>query len=181
MTLLRSDLLRRRPLHDPAESSRPLSAGRKAQLAAEILATYIWARWLLSRRGLPAAIARLRQGSSACHPDGDARVYRIGLRLGTAVGRVLSPLPADSRCLARSLVLTALLARRGIRSALVIGVRGTPEFGAHAWVEYDGMPLPREDEVTFNRLVEFDPDGSLNGDGRRADGRPRVERGPART
>ena len=35
-------------------------------------------------------------------------------RLGRAVMRTLDPLPLDSRCLVRSLVLTTLLARRGV-------------------------------------------------------------------
>jgi hypothetical protein len=152
-----------RPLHDPADSSRPLPVDRKAQLAAEIVVTYIRARWLLARRGLPAAVAQLRQGPTASQPDGDPRLCNNGLRLGAAVGRVLSRLPADSRCLARSLVLTALLARRGIPSTLIIGVRGAPDFRGHAWVEYDGMPLLRDEESTFRRLVEFKPDGSVNG------------------
>jgi Transglutaminase-like superfamily len=157
------DPVRVRPLHDPAESSRPLTLGHKAALAVEIVVTYVRARQLLARRGLPGAVARLRQGPSASQPDGDPGTYRNGLRLGAAVGKVLSPLPADSRCLTRSLVLTALLARRGIPSRLVIGVRGAPEFGGHAWVEYGGMPLLRDEESIFTRLVEFNADGSLSG------------------
>ncbi len=52
----------------------------------------------------------------------------------------------------RSLVLTAMLARRGIPSSVVIGVRPEPEFAAHAWVESDGaavLPPGR-----YGRVVE---------------------------
>jgi hypothetical protein len=54
----------------------------------------------------------------------------------------------------QAMVLTSLLARRGIDNSLVIGVRPGDHFGAHAWVEVDGKPvLPRGDE--FPRLVEL--------------------------
>jgi hypothetical protein len=58
----------------------------------------------------------------------------------------------------RSLVLTALLSRRGIASTLVIGVRPGGEFGAHAWVEHEGAPLlpsgaTGSAETPFERLV----------------------------
>ena len=63
-------------------------------------------------------------------------------------------MPFDSRCLVRSLVLTSMLDRRGIRSRLVIGVSVEPSFSAHAWVECDGRPLlPPLDEA--NRLVDL--------------------------
>ena len=51
-------------------------------------------------------------------------------------------LPRPPRCLAQSLVLRRLLARRGLHSELIIGVRREDDaFDAHAWVEYDGQPL----------------------------------------
>jgi hypothetical protein len=57
--------------------------------------------------------------------------------------------------LTRSLVLTRLLARRGIPSTLVIGVRSQPSFVAHAWVEYRGSALLPAERGTFQRLVEL--------------------------
>jgi hypothetical protein len=71
------------------------------------------------------------------------------------VGRTLGALPADAQCLTRSLVLTSLLARRGIASSLVIGVKPEPEFEAHAWVESNGTPLLPPNEGEFTRLVEI--------------------------
>jgi hypothetical protein len=77
------------------------------------------------------------------------------VRLGHAVGRTLAPLPTDDRCLWRALVLSALLAKRGIDSSLVIGVRTQPSFLAHAWVERDGVPLIDPGGSAFGRLLEL--------------------------
>jgi hypothetical protein len=52
-------------------------------------------------------------------------------------------------------VLTRLLASRGIRSSLVIGVRSEPEFEAHAWVECAGIALLPPGDDSYGRLVEF--------------------------
>jgi hypothetical protein len=76
-------------------------------------------------------------------------------RLGRAVARMLSYLPGDTRCLVRSLVLTRLLARRGMQATLVIGVRAEPEFAAHAWVEHDSQPVLDPGEESYGRLVEL--------------------------
>ena len=93
----------------------------------------------------------------ASPPSGQLEPQQLleGARLGSVVGRVLGPLPVESRCLMRSLVLTQLLARRDIPSRLVIGVRPGAAFGAHAWVELDGTPVlpPGGDE--FSRLVDL--------------------------
>ena len=67
--------------------------------------------------------------------------YRIGRRLGHPVRRTLDPLPWDSRCLMRSLVLLRMLARRGVVCELVIGVRPGETFEAHAWIGHEGHPL----------------------------------------
>ena len=55
----------------------------------------------------------------------------------------------------RSLVLTGMLARRGVYATVVIGVRPEPTFAAHAWVEVDGRPLLPDDESIYRRLVEI--------------------------
>jgi hypothetical protein len=77
------------------------------------------------------------------------------VRLGWAVTRTLSTLPLDDRCLAQSLVLTGLLARRQTPNALVIGAHPGAEFGAHAWIEVDGVPVLATDDAKFPRLVEL--------------------------
>ena len=78
-----------------------------------------------------------------------------GARLAAAVVRTLEPLPVDSRCLMRSLVLLRVLSRRGVAGSLVIAVR--PEerdrLDAHAWVEVAGRPLLAPAGMQDGRLV----------------------------
>lgn len=128
-----------------------LSARSKLALAYEIVVAYGRARWLLRRHDLPHVLERLRTapprttGESAA-PDE---------QLARAVRRTLRTLPADSRCLMQSLVLTRLLARRDRPATLVIGVSPAGSFTAHAWVERDGVPLLPTGEDEFGRLAEL--------------------------
>ena len=137
----------------------PLSIGRKLALSTEILVAYVRARRALRRRSLPAVAAAIRRSPASPDPGpGNAGqiwegLYAAGLRLGAAVTRVLGVLPRDPRCLNTALVLSALLARRGIGATLVIGVRADP-FAAHAWVEYGGRPLLPPASAPFERLLE---------------------------
>jgi hypothetical protein len=128
-----------------AEASRPLSTPSKLRLVGEILLTYARVRWSMMRRGVPATVSELRACGAVPAEDDHDHVGVNGWRLGRAVTRTLRLLPTDSRCLVRSLVLTGLLARRGIRSSLVIGVRTDQDFEAHAWVEYAGRPVLPDD------------------------------------
>ena len=132
----------------------PLRRRRKLHLAIEIFATYLRLRFVLARRPLPAVLADLRR-DAAQRPEVTVDDQVIGIRLGRAVSRALSPLPFDSRCLVRSLVLTRMLARRGIPARLVIGVEPGPEFSAHAWVEADGVPLLPADDTRYSRITEL--------------------------
>jgi transglutaminase superfamily protein len=131
----------------------PLPTRAKLALAAEILLTYTRARARLARGGFREAVGGLR----AVAPAKPAPPHPVpeGRRLGSAVVRTLRLLPTDSRCLMRSLVLTRLLARRGIPATLVIGVRKDDEFAAHAWVEYEGTPLLDPGDPNYARLVEL--------------------------
>lgn len=79
----------------------------------------------------------------------------LGRKLGQAVVRTLSVLPTDSRCLMRSLVLTRMLARRGMDVRFVLAVRSGDEFKAHAWVERGGVPLLAPGDAGFERLLEL--------------------------
>jgi hypothetical protein len=133
--------------------SLPLAA--KMSLAAEILVSYAVVRGELRRRDLPHVVEAIRTPRRARRglplPDG----RREGRRLGAAVVRTLEPLPVDSRCLMRSLVLMRILARRGVSGSLVIAVR--PEellaLAAHAWVEVDGLPMLAPAGPDHGRLV----------------------------
>ena len=128
------------------------STREKTSLLIEITSTYVQVRWLLAREGLRQTVDRLRGARPAESGPVTREQQIVAVRLGFVVAKVLDPLPFDSRCLTRSLVLTAMLARRGIPSAVVIGVQPEPEFAAHAWVEADGVAvLP---PGRYGRVVE---------------------------
>ena len=133
----------------------PLPPVAKARLGVEILLTYSRVRWWLWRSNLPDTVAALRAGAPPTEQLLPEEQLLVSRRLATAVVRTLAVLPADSRCLMRSLILTSLLARRAIESTLVLGVRGEGEFVAHAWVEHMTVPLLTPGDSDFKRLVEI--------------------------
>ncbi len=139
----------------PAPSPESLSQTERARLAVEILAAYAQARRELRRAPITEAVASLRAAQANPHGPVDAATRQEARRLGHAVTRLLALVPGDTRCLARSLVLTRLLARRGIPAKLVIGARSAPDFLAHAWVEYGGDPVLAAGDGSFGRLVEL--------------------------
>ena len=142
----------------PAGDDVPLAAlgplGR-VRLALEVVAAYPHVRRALRRQDVRDTIAALRGSVPAQREPPSPRSLAEGLRLGRAVARTLRLLPADSRCLTQSLVLTRLLARRSIGGVLVIAVRPGAGFGAHAWVELGGAPLLPTGSDEFERLVEL--------------------------
>jgi hypothetical protein len=105
----------------------------------------------MNRDELSSVVAGFRAARVEAEPL--SRKGRV--HLAHAVGRVLLFLPTDSRCLVRSLVLLALLERRGVASMLVIGVRAEPEFAAHAWIEYEGETLLPSGGGQYARMVEI--------------------------
>ncbi len=123
----------------PLLSTPPLPLPARGRIGAEIVATYVEVRWRMIRGDIGAVVTALRRDACDQHDPSVAR--RIGLRLAWPVRRTLDPLPFDSRCLMRSLVLLRMLARRGVVCRLVIGVRPGQSFEAHAWIEHEGMPL----------------------------------------
>lgn len=133
------------PAHVLAADGR-LTSPQKLRLLQEICALRLTV-WRVLRRqpDARAAIADLRRRVS-----GPPRVEiaepaeRLIARLAWSSRTVLEHLPGDQRCLAQSLVLTALLSRRGVRSRVVIGVRKIGPGGslsAHAWVTIDGRAI----------------------------------------
>ena len=152
MATLRSELPR--AAVSPLPPSRSLTVGERMRLAGEIVAAYVRARRALRRAPIAAAVAALRaEPRVGFAPTADT--LEESRRLGRAVTRTLVLLPGDTRCLARSLVLTRMLARRGIPAKLVIGARAAPDFLAHAWVEYEGEPVLSAGDGSFGRLVEL--------------------------
>jgi hypothetical protein len=132
----------------------PLSVWSKLALSLEVLGGYVKARRLLRSEGIREVLAALRSGGRARPgPGGDPVV--AGRRLGRAVTRTLAWIPGDSRCLTQSLVLTRLLAVRGIDSTMVIGVSPGERFAAHAWVELGGAALLPAGGDEFDELVRL--------------------------
>ena len=130
-----------------------LTTVERARLVAEVLATYAIVRRRLRRTDLPGVLAALRtptrRGARSLPLAHDER------RLAGATVRVLRVLPSDARCLTRSLVVLAMLARRGSAATLVIATRPEPSFTAHAWVEHAGRPLLPTEGFGDVRLVEL--------------------------
>jgi hypothetical protein len=141
--------------HVPEASLTPFTPLEKLRLIGEISTTYARVRWLMRSRSVPEVADLVRARASGTAGEADRDLKWFALRLGNAVERNLDHLPGDNRCLARSLVLLQMLARRGIRSTLVIGVRPAPEFGAHAWVELEGQALLSPSEYGAGRLTEL--------------------------
>lgn len=149
--------------HLAALSEGPLSDVDRVRLALEIVRAYLLAWRALRRAPIACVLATLRAArpherdhdlGAAADERADVVLVRAR-RLGHAVSRTLSPLPGDTRCLIRSLVLVRLLARRGVPAKLVIGARTAPKFLAHAWVEYAGDPVLPPGDGSFGRLVEL--------------------------
>jgi hypothetical protein len=138
-------------------SRRPRSPRERARLVYEIVAAYRQARRELRRVPIASVLEALRAESppQETAPAQATAQLEEARRLGWIVARTLKLMPGDTRCLARSLVLTRLLARRGIASKLVIGARAAPEFLAHAWVECDGQPVLSPGDGSLGRLVEL--------------------------
>jgi hypothetical protein len=134
---------------------RRLTALERGRLAFEIAIVYVRARVRLRRGSIDSVLRSLRSCSSPEPQRAGAGTLAEAQRLGRAVSRVLRLLPGDTRCLVRSLVLTQLLAKRGIATKLVIGTRTGPDFLAHAWVEYEGEPVLSPGDGSFGRLAEL--------------------------
>ena len=127
-------------------------------LAAEILIVYMHVRWLLRREDVRSIVSRGRVVPPRGAPEletGSREDRVVAVRLGGAVRRTLNVLPADSRCLVQSLVLSRVLSARAIPSTVVIAARSEPRFDAHAWVEHDGFPLLPPRGFDALRLVEI--------------------------
>ena len=124
----------------------------------------VWRKW----RDLPAADRRLALGLFALLPAVAAAIHIFGLQrvrgflarhpviqeaAGTpdpeaarVVGRLVNAagyrIPGRPNCLTRSVTLWWILRRRGIDSALRLGVRtAAGRLEAHAWVELGGLVL----------------------------------------
>ena len=128
---------------------RPLLPPAKLRLRAEIAWTTLRVRRLLRRNDLSAALDRCRNAAARGEP---APSRGEVVRVARAVRRTLGALPGDSRGLIASLVLIAVLARRGLDASLVVG-RPRNGYGAHAWVEVRGLPALPAPKDKFAQLA----------------------------
>lgn len=129
----------------------------KLRLSLEVLVAYARVRWVMRRGGRDTAegVATLRSYARRHRIDGGPITeLTAGWRLANATVKTLTPVPADSRCLFRSLTLLTLMERRGLSPTLVIGVRSMP-FLAHAWIELHGEPLLWTGDEEYARLKEL--------------------------
>lgn len=125
-----------------------------AASVAEVLGTYVTARRAIRREpDIEILVRGFRDISDDVRPD-PATVAQQR-RLANIAGRVLRFLPGDTRCLTRTVVIARMLARRGRRATVVIGVRTEPAFGAHAWLEVGGEPLTVPIDPGGERLLEI--------------------------
>ena len=119
------------------------------RLGAEIAWTTLRVRRLVHRNDLSTALERCR--AAVPHPTPVPSRDEV-VRISRAVRRTMGVLPGDSRGLVASLVLIAVLARRGVDASLVVG-RPRNGFGAHAWVEVRGLPALPAAKDKFAQLA----------------------------
>lgn len=132
----------------------PLPVLAKLRLITEIIGAYVLVRRTLRRRGLKPTLEALRSPITVPgRPLVAGQTSNERRRLARAVIRTLALVPADSRCLMRSLVLTRMLARRGVASQLVIAISPGERFAAHSWVERNGEVLLPPGSPAMARLV----------------------------
>jgi hypothetical protein len=101
-----------------------------------------WALWRAQRAVGSRPTGTLLEQWSAGAADSDADPLQLprAREIGDAVRRAALYGVSRPQCLARSLAISELLEREGIRGAIVrIGVRPSDaSLSAHAWVEYAG-------------------------------------------
>lgn len=88
---------------------------------------------------------------------GDPRLDERTQRFVATLDRAARIGRTNGRCLRRSLVLRAWLARQGVPTELELGVRRLPDgMTAHAWVAWADQPIYEDSEV-IGTHVSFGP------------------------
>ena len=98
-----------------------------------------------------------RNAELAAAPPVDARPENRLLvsQIAFVVPRVARVLPWRSDCLIQATAAQRWLARHGMASRIVIGVERSEEgdFGAHAWLDYDGIVITGGDISRYTVLL----------------------------
>jgi hypothetical protein len=116
----------------PPRAGPPRLRGLPAALAAELAAA-----WLLRHRSLSELVASSATAGTQAGPSDPLRCARD---IAAAAARVALLTGATDRCLVRALAVHRRCRRRGLRAALVFGVRMHP-FAAHCWVQLGSAVL----------------------------------------
>lgn len=105
--------------------------------------------------GLPRTLAW------AVAPRAGEQINDSRVQYQAALGRLVNIAarygPIRAACLVRSLVLLRILSARGVTGTLQIGVRkgASSQLDAHAWVEYEGIPVNDHPNIA-NDFAVFD-------------------------
>jgi hypothetical protein len=134
-----------------ALSADDRSLVREAAIAAVIVRLGISAmRFTALQKTLDRGVRVLMRAPSTSTADGVRRI-------AWSVAAVTRRLPFHSSCLVQSLAVDAMLRRRGVRSAIYLGVQppGGGTLAAHAWVVHDGEVVfgARSDLAEYRVLV----------------------------
>jgi hypothetical protein len=116
--------------------------------AVEVIRLAVWVEVVIRVMPFSRLLDRMTK-ASAVRPaaTADSRLPRF-----VAVAYDILPLP--DTCLRRSLVLYALLERRGVPSRFCVGVKtGGPMLAAHAWIECD-VTAPDPTAAAFSELTQ---------------------------
>ena len=117
--------------------------------AVEVVLLAVWVEVAIRVMPFSRLLDRMKRVSGT--PAASAAIEYSRLLRFVAVAYDVLPLPAT--CLRQSLVLHALLARRGVPSRLCLGVkRNGTALAAHAWIECDGMTRDAA-AATFSELT----------------------------
>ena len=87
--------------------------------------------------------------------QGSANALPAATRIAWLVEKAGQYCPLGTSCLKEALVLSRLLAQRGVSTTLRIGVGHRAEaFAAHAWLEQDGRVILGDSDVdAYSRLI----------------------------
>lgn len=117
----------------------------RLRLAGEILMTYVKVRRGLRRKDARSVLRDLRDVPLERRPAADPTNTEVARRVATLARetvRVMRGVPRDRRRMSQALVLSVLLAQRGVASCVVVAVGDPRErSGAEAWVEVDGRAV----------------------------------------
>jgi hypothetical protein len=122
--------------------SIPLPRRASARLAVAV------ARLLATRspRRIKAVLGRLRPGARPAS-------YAEAKAARDAVVNVSLACAGREGCLPRSLATVLLCRLQGRWATWAVGVRRIPPFGAHAWVEVDGVPVDEDYPPDYYRTL----------------------------